>query len=72
LKPKTAEDRILELETSLAHVERRCEALNEVVIEQGRTIHRLQTQMRRLTDTIEQQELDRVRSVASKPPHHQP
>jgi uncharacterized coiled-coil protein SlyX len=32
----------------------------------------LQAQLRRLTDSVEQQELDRVRSVAARPPHHQP
>ena len=65
-------DRILALESNVAHLERRCDALNEVVIEQGKIIHRLQAQLRRVTDTVEQQELDRVRSTTSKPPHHNP
>ncbi len=69
---KSVEDRILESETSLAHLQRRCDVLNEVVIEQGKMIHRLQAQMKSLTDSIEREEMERIRSNITKPPHGQP
>jgi uncharacterized coiled-coil protein SlyX len=68
---KSVEDRILESETSRAHLERRCDVLNEVVIEQGKMIHRLQAQMRHLTDTMEREEMEQIRSNITKPPHSQ-
>jgi uncharacterized coiled-coil protein SlyX len=68
---KSVEERILDSETSLAHLERRCDVLNEVVIEQGKMIHRLQAQMRHLTDTMEREEMERIRSNITKPPHSQ-
>ena len=68
---KSVAERILESETCLAHLERRCEVLNEVVIEQGKLIYRLQSQMRHLTDTLEREQLEQIRSNITKPPHSQ-
>jgi SlyX protein len=64
-------DRLEKLELQVAHVERQVEQLNEVVIEQARTIDRLKTQVSRLSNTIENIEGDRIKSTNSKPPHYQ-
>ncbi len=71
MNAKSMEDRLLESETSLVHLERRCDVLNQVVIEQGKMIQRLQTQMERLTDTMKREEMERIRSNITKPPHSQ-
>ena len=63
------EERIASLEASLAHVERQNEELNSVVIEQGRILTRLQAQVRRISESVETSELDRIRSTNPKPPH---
>lgn len=62
-------EQILKLEMSLAHVEKRYDELNEVVIEQGKLIHRLQGQLRRVTESVEREEVERIRANNQKPPH---
>lgn len=63
--------RLERLESHLAHLERLCEELNQIVIEQGKLLRRMQTNQQRLADTVEASELDRIRSTNSKPPHYQ-
>jgi len=62
-------ERIQSLESHVAQLERQVEQLNEVVIEQGRLLDKFRNQLRRLSETIETQELDRIRSTNAKPPH---
>ncbi len=64
------EQRLERLEAHLAHVERQNEDLNEVLIEQGKSLARLQVQIRRIAESVERAELDRVRSTQTRPPHH--
>ena len=59
------------IESSLAHLERQFEELNEVIIEQGRVLKRLMAQQQRIAETVEKEELDRIRSTNPKPPHYQ-
>lgn len=66
------EERLQKLESHLAHVERIVDELNQVVIEQGRALRRLQAQQQRLTASVESAELDRIKSTNAKPPHYQP
>ena len=61
--------RIQNLESHVAELERQVEQLNEVVVEQSRSLEKFKTQLRRLSETIEAHELDRIRSTNSKPPH---
>lgn len=61
--------RIERVEATIAHMERQSDELNSVIIEQGRTITRLVKRLEQLGDTLETQELDRVRSTQQKPPH---
>lgn len=70
MDPATSE-RIEQLEASVAHLERLYDQLNQVVVEQAKTLARLITQQKQLSDTITQAELDRIRSTNAKPPHYQ-
>ncbi len=66
-----AEERLARLEANLAHVERLCEQLNEVVTEQAAELTRLKRLQSRIADTVETLELDRIKATNSKPPHYQ-
>ena len=68
---KDLAERLERLESSAAHLERQYEELNQVVIEQGRVIRKLQAHQHRLSETIESAELDRIKSTNAKPPHYQ-
>ncbi len=63
------EERLARIECQLAHLERTNEELNSVVLDQGRTLAKLQAVIRRLSETIETAELDRVHADTRKPPH---
>jgi uncharacterized coiled-coil protein SlyX len=63
--------RLERIEASLAHVERLHDELNEVVIAQGKLLKKLQTQVGRISDSVETAELDRIKSTNPKPPHYQ-
>ena len=63
--------RLERLESHVAHLERQYEELNQVVIEQGRLLKKLQTQQHRLADTIETAERERIHATNPKPPHYQ-
>lgn len=64
-------ERLERLESHLAHLERQHEELNGVVIEQARAIKKLQSVQQRVAETIENAELDRIKSTNAKPPHYQ-
>ena len=59
------------LETQVAFMERTVDELNSVLVEQSKQITKLQTQLRKLSDSVESQEMERIRSTNSKPPHYQ-
>lgn len=63
-------EQIQRLETSIAHLERQYEQLNEVVVEQGRLLSRLQKEFGKTSDAVLQMELERVRANNQKPPHY--
>ncbi len=65
------EERLEKLETQVAFMERTVDELNSVVVEQSKQITKLQTQLRKLSDSVESQEMERIRSTNSKPPHYQ-
>lgn len=64
-------ERIKKLESHVAQLERQVDQLNEVVVEQTRGFEKMRTQLRRLSQTIENIEMERIRSTNSKPPHYQ-
>ncbi|MDX1952428.1 MAG: SlyX family protein [Verrucomicrobiota bacterium] len=60
-----------ELESKLAHLEYLFDQLNEVVIQQGKKISRLETELQSAAASLQGIELDRVRNNQQKPPHYQ-
>ena len=67
---KPIDERLAQIETTLAHLDRLFEQLNQVVVEQAKTIARLQAQQRQLGETMQTLELERVRATNPKPPHY--
>ncbi len=64
-------ERIIRLESAIAHLEYLTEQLNTVVTEQGRQLNELRKQWQRQAETLNTIEMDRIRSTDSKPPHYQ-
>ena len=62
-------ERFVRLESHVAELERLVEELNQVVIEQGKMLRKLQQQQQQVASTVETMELDRIRSNVQKPPH---
>jgi uncharacterized coiled-coil protein SlyX len=63
-------ERLERAEESLAHLEHQYDQLNRVVVEQAKLLERLRKQLERLTETLETQELERIRGTSAKPPHY--
>ncbi len=63
--------RMERLEANFAHLEHQVEQLNEVIIEQAKTIDALKKQTQRQSQTLESMELDRIKATNAKPPHYQ-
>ena len=63
--------RMERLEANFAHLEHQVEQLNQVIIEQAKTIDVLKKQAQRQSQTLESMELDRIKSTNAKPPHYQ-
>lgn len=63
-------ERLEKIETNLAHLERQYEQLNQVVIEQGRVLARLQKEHAKTSDAVQTMELERIRANNPKPPHY--
>jgi uncharacterized coiled-coil protein SlyX len=64
-------ERLEKIESHLAHLEHLCEQLNQVVLDQGRQLVKMGAQQQRISRTIENVELERIKSTSSKPPHYQ-
>ena len=64
-------ERLEKVESTLAHLERQCEQLNEVVIGQGKLLAKLQSHLQRVGQSMESIELDRIKTTNPKPPHYQ-
>ncbi len=62
-------DPLVTLESHMAELERMVDQLNQVVIEQGKRLQRLENQQKEVASTVEGIEMDRIRSTHSKPPH---
>ena len=64
-------ERLERVESHLAHLERQFDELNQVVIEQAGTLKKLLAHQQRLAETVQNEELERMRSTDPKPPHYQ-
>ena len=63
--------RLERLEANSAHIEHQVEQLNQVIIEQAKTIDVLKKLAQRQSQTLESMELDRIKGTNAKPPHYQ-
>ncbi len=64
-------DRLTKVESHLTHLEHLCDQLNQVVLEQGRQIAKMAAQQQRISQTVDNIELDRIKAANAKPPHYQ-
>lgn len=64
------EDEIVELQTKVQYQEDALHKLDEVVIEQGKLIDRLNRQIIELQDRLEQVRYERGDQKDEKPPHY--
>jgi len=67
---KESTERFARLETHIAHLEHQVEQLNEVVIEQGKTIDRLVKQVQLQMRSMETSLIEQAKANNPKPPHH--
>jgi uncharacterized coiled-coil protein SlyX len=63
-------ERLEKIESHLAHLEHEYEQLNNMVIEQGRLLARLQKEQAKVSQTVETIELEKIRANNPKPPHY--
>jgi SlyX protein len=63
--------RMNSLESHLAHLEHQVEQLNDVVIEQAKSLDRLRKEVQRQSNAMQSLELERIKSNPQKPPHYQ-
>jgi len=63
--------RLEKLESSLAHLEHQYDQLNQVVLEQSRQLMKFQNVQLKISQTVENIELERIKATNSKPPHYQ-
>jgi len=64
-------ERLVKIESHLAHLEQLVEELNCVVIAQGKSLARLEAKQTLLSQTVETQELERIKATNARPPHYQ-
>jgi len=64
------DDRLVKIESALAHLEQLTETLNETVIEQDKTMRRLSQQVDQLTERLATDDLESIKSNNAPPPHH--
>ena len=63
-------ERLVNIESALAHVEQLTESLNETVVEQAKSIRRLTQQMDQLTDRMAAEDMKSAKDNITKPPHY--
>ena len=65
------EERFVKIESSLAHLEKMAETLNETIIEQDKTIRRLSQQVEQLTNRLASDDMNAIKENVTKPPHYE-
>ncbi|WP_083808966.1 SlyX family protein [Pedosphaera parvula] len=63
-------ERLEKIEMHLAHLEHQYDQLNQVVLDQGRRLAKMQSLQQKLSDSVETIELERIKSTNPKPPHY--
>ena len=64
-------DRLVKIESALAHLGNLTETLNETIVTQDKTIRRLTQQVEQMNDAIQAKEVDAIKGNVTKPPHYQ-
>ncbi len=64
-------ERLQRLESTVAHLERQLDELNDVVVEQGKLLDRLKKELQRQSSTVRSIELDRIKANNPRPPHYE-
>ncbi len=68
---RTDRERIVDAEIALTHLQQDYESLNEVVLQQQKTIEQLSVQVQRLETKVETSSEPEVRDAeAERPPHY--
>lgn len=67
---QAAAERLARIESHLAHLERQYEELNGVVVEQARLLARLQKENFKVSNAVENMEMERIGANNAKPPHY--
>lgn len=65
------EERLVNIESGLTHLEQLVASLNETIIEHDKTIQQLKTQINRVAAGLETKEIDSIKGNVTKPPHYQ-
>ena len=65
------EERLVNIEFGLTHLEQLVASLNETIIEHDKTIQQLKTQVNRVAAGLETKEIDSIKGNVTKPPHYQ-
>ena len=65
------EERLVNIESGLTHLEQLVASLNETIIEHDKTIQQLKTQVNRIAAGLETKEIDSIKGNVTKPPHYQ-
>jgi uncharacterized coiled-coil protein SlyX len=65
------EERLMNIESGLTHLEQLVASLNETIIEHDKTIQQLKTQVNRIAAGLETKEIDSIKGNVTKPPHYQ-
>ncbi|MBT6658973.1 MAG: SlyX family protein [Verrucomicrobia bacterium] len=65
------EERLVNIESGLTHLEQLVASLNETIIEHDKTIQQLKIQVNRVAAGLETKEIDSIKGNITKPPHYQ-
>ena len=65
------EERLVNIEFGLTHLEQLVESLNQTIIGQDKIIQQVQIQMNRVTSDLEAKEMNSIKGTVTKPPHYQ-
>jgi uncharacterized coiled-coil protein SlyX len=64
------DERSVNIESALAHLEQLTESLNETVIEQSKSIRRLTQQMEQIQERAAAEDMKAAKENITKPPHY--
>jgi uncharacterized coiled-coil protein SlyX len=65
------EERLVNVESDLTHLEQLVASLNQTIIEHEKTMQQLQVQVNRVATGLESKEMDSIKGNVTKPPHYQ-